>query len=123
MRNRAKDDAYRLLAERSLVQTERYLRQGRRFMGLTVGELAEQFVLAFRGVAEQPDRWPSEQVSDITAEFELRRIEPPYEQVAAETAIIEDHVKEWYRSASRERFDWISAALEAELAALAKRMN
>ena len=91
-----------ILADSRVEQTRDYLARGRRFRGLTAGELAEQYVEAFRAWTAAPAegrRWHS----DTAAEFELRGLDPPAEAIAEELSAFTKQIAQSFETLSEER--------------------
>jgi hypothetical protein len=69
-----------LLQSDAMDRTADYCRRGRAYGTLSAEELLEKFIAAFNAMADQPtdpDRRARE--SDLSSEFRLRGMEPPYE--------------------------------------------
>ena len=76
-----------LLADELMNQMRDYLARGRRFSGSTLQILHQDWVTSVRGLFGDRDRKHEREYHDLTAEFQLRKIEPLYEPVRP---IIED---------------------------------
>jgi hypothetical protein len=107
-----------LLADELMNQMRDYLARGRRFSGSTLQTLHRDWVTSVRGLFGDRDRKHERNYHDLTAEFQLRKIEPLYEPVRL---IIEDFEVEVMRRlnsrvkpVSRELEDKIEEVLREE---------
>jgi len=73
------------MANEQVDQIADYANRGRVYERLTDGELAQKWIQAFRLFANAPadERRRAIEI-DLKAEFQLRSIEPPYDQVRSE---------------------------------------
>lgn len=122
-RNPAREAAFQLLAKQDVDSIDSYLRRGRRFSALTAPELSDKFVSEMRRCASAPQDWPSQQQSDLTAEFALRGLEPPFEQVVDEMDRIAEHLRAAFAAASEDGLSKVHEAVERDWAALRKHWN
>jgi hypothetical protein len=76
-----------LLADELMNQMRDYLGRGRRFSDSTLQILHRDWVTSIRGLFGDRDRTHEQDYCDLTAEFQLRKIEPLYEPIRP---IIED---------------------------------
>ena len=83
-----------LLANELMNQMRDYLARGRRFSGSNIQALHRDWVASIRGLFGDRDRKHERDYHDLTAEFQLRKIEPLYEPVRP---IIEDFEAEVMR--------------------------
>ena len=84
-RTEADRDVELFLANEQVDQIADYASRGRAYERLTDGELAEKWINAFRQFADAPSDERRRAIEmDLKAEFRLRRIEPPYDQVRSE---------------------------------------
>jgi hypothetical protein len=74
------------LQNKSMEQMQDYLARGRRFTGLDVRELAEDWIIAVRSWLAHKDHTNERMMDDLAAELRLRRGEPPYLAVEQELA-------------------------------------
>jgi hypothetical protein len=107
-----------LLADELMNQMNDYLTHGRRFEGSNLQALHRDWVASVRGLFGDRDRKHERNYYDLTAEFQLRKIEPLYEPVRP---IIEDFEAEVMRRlnlgvklVSRELKDKIDKVLREE---------
>jgi hypothetical protein len=70
-----------LLADELMNQMRDYLARGRRFGGSNLQALHRDWVASVRGLFGDRDRKHERDYYDLTAEFQLRKIEPLYEPV------------------------------------------
>jgi hypothetical protein len=70
-----------LLADKLMNQMRDYLARGRRFSGSSLQTLHRGWVASIRGLFGDRDRTHEQDYYDLTAEFQLRKIEPLYEPV------------------------------------------
>jgi hypothetical protein len=62
-----------------------YISRGRKFETIDLGQLQLMWVSAFKAFAAEPtDPIPNQLHTDLTSEYDLRRIDPPYDQIAAD---------------------------------------
>ena len=81
----AERDVELFMANEQVDQIAHYASRGRIYQGLTDGELAEKWIHAFRLFADAPFDARRRAIEiDLKAEFQLRSIEPPYDQVRSE---------------------------------------
>ena len=84
-RTEADRDVELFMANEQVDQIADYASRGRVYERLTDGELAEKWIQAFRLFADAPSDERRRAIEiDLKAEFQLRRIEPPYDQVRSE---------------------------------------
>ena len=83
-----------LLANELMNQMRDYLARGRRFSDSNIQALHRDWVASIRGLFGDRDRKHERDYHDLTAEFQLRKIEPLYEPVRP---IIEDFEAEVMR--------------------------
>jgi hypothetical protein len=84
-RTEADRDVELFLANQQVDQIADYASRGRVYERLTDGELAEKWIHAFRQFADAPSDERKRAIEiDLKAEFQLRSIEPPYDQVRSE---------------------------------------
>jgi hypothetical protein len=107
-----------LLVNELMNQMRGYLARGRRFSASSIQELHRDWVTSIRGLFGNRDRKHERDYHDLTAEFQLRKIEPLYEPVRP---IIEDFEVEVMRRlnlgakpVSRELEDKIEEVLREE---------
>jgi hypothetical protein len=107
-----------LLANELMNQMRDYLARGRRFGDSSIQALHRDWVASIRGLFGDRDRKHERDYHDLTAEFQLRKIEPLYEPVRP---IIEDFEAEVMRrlnlgakTVSRELDDKIDEVLREE---------
>jgi hypothetical protein len=70
-----------LLADELMNQMRDYLVRGRRFRDSTLQTLHRDWITSIRGLFGDRDRTHEQDYYDLTAEFQLRKIEPLYEPV------------------------------------------
>ena len=84
-RTEADRDVELFMANEQVDQIADYANRGRIYERLTDGELAEKWIQAFRRFADGPSDERRRAIEiDLKAEFQLRRTEPPYDQVRSE---------------------------------------
>ena len=79
--HRAKKNIYAFLIHRSLEQRRSYLARGRRFLVLDVGQLSKSWITAVKNWLARKDQASEITMDDLTAELQLRGLEPPYDAV------------------------------------------
>ena len=79
--HRAKENIYAFLRHRSIEQRRSYLARGRRFLVLDVGQLSKSWITAVKNWLARKDRASEITMDDLTAELQLRGLEPPYDAV------------------------------------------
>ena len=79
--HRAKKNIYAFLPRRSTEQRRSYLARGRRFIILDVGQLSKSWITAVKNWLARKDRASEITMDDLTAELQLRGLEPPYDAV------------------------------------------
>jgi hypothetical protein len=84
--HRAKKHIYAFLQRRSIEQRRSYLAGGRRFVVLDVGQLNKSWITAVKNWLARKDRASEITMDDLTAELQLRGLEPPYDAVKQELA-------------------------------------
>jgi hypothetical protein len=84
--------AHHLLADQSISKAQSYLKRGRIFEATSDGDLRAQFISAFREYVVDLRQKPKnhEMMNDLQAEYDLRGIEPPYEELVAEMKILKN---------------------------------
>jgi hypothetical protein len=91
------------LAKGTADQLVSYLSRGRRFGKLEETDLTREYVEIMRAWAATPtDPTCRSQISDVTAEYELRRLQPPGDLVSAEWDIIKAAVSRVVEGMSEE---------------------
>jgi hypothetical protein len=93
------DDNEMLLAylkNEGMDATADYMRRGRHLANVDIGELNAQWIASFKdwvanlGQGQEYDQRPRE---DIESEMQVRGLQPPYESVAEESAVIKAALK------------------------------
>jgi hypothetical protein len=79
--HRAKKNIYAFLQRRNIDQRRSYLARGRRFIVLDVGQLSKSWITAVKNWLARKDRASEITMDDLTAELQLRGLEPPYDGV------------------------------------------
>ena len=79
--HRAKKNIYAFLQRRNIDQRRSYLARGRRFIVLDVGQLSKSWITAVKNWLARKDRASEITMDDLTAELQLRGLEPPYDAV------------------------------------------
>ncbi len=74
------------LQNKNMEQRQDYLTRGRRFAGLEVGLLNEDWIAAVRNWLVRKDRTTERMMDDLAAELRLRGLEPKYDAVKKELA-------------------------------------
>jgi hypothetical protein len=87
-----------LLAGELMNQMCDYLARGRRFSGSTLQTLHLDWVNSVRGLFGDRDRTHEQDYYDLTAEFQLRKIEPLYEPVRPIIEAFEAEIMRWLNS-------------------------
>lgn len=96
------------LAKSEMDDTAVYLQAGRAHQGLAVAALEELFVNAFRAwalAASSGQRYDHTRLDGIRAEFRLRGIEPAYDRVKLEMALLTESAKRAYDRMTPEQVD------------------
>ena len=107
-----------LLANELMNQMRDYLARGRRFSDSNIQELHRDWVASISGLFGDRDRKHERDYHDLTAEFQLRKIEPLYEPVRPIVEAFEAEVMRRLNSrdkpVSRELKDKIEEVLRQE---------
>jgi hypothetical protein len=74
-------------------ETAAYLLRGRRFSALAADALNREWTVAFKSWAAGDRAAAQPRLDDLSAELRLRKLEPPYDTVAAETAALQDELR------------------------------
>ena len=102
-RTQADRDVELFLANEQVDQIADYASRGRLYERLTDGELAEKWIHAFRLFADAPSDERRRAIEiDLKAEFQLRGIEPPYDQVRSEINRIVDSMSSGFETMKRD---------------------
>ena len=99
--HRAKNNIYAFLQRRSIERRRSYLARGRRFVVLDVGQLSKSWITAVKNWLARKDRASEITMDDLTAEWRLRGLEPPYDAVKQELAARFAGMDETQRKAGR----------------------
>ena len=123
-------DVELFLANEQVDQIVDYASRGRLYERLTDGELAEKWIHAFRLFADAPSDERRRAIEiDLKAEFQLRGIEPPYDQVRSEINRIVDSMSSGLETMKRDDPDMVDEMNEefqhdiADLKARIKQSN
>ena len=85
-------DVEAFLAESGMERVRRYLVQGRRFEALNGADLRSEWIAAFKKIADSPvDPEFRKRVDDLQDEMELRKFNPPYDEVRKEFDVFIAH--------------------------------
>jgi hypothetical protein len=107
-----------LLADELMNQMRNYLVRGRHFSDSTLQTLHRDWITSIRGLFGDHDRTHEQDYYDLTAEFQLRKIEPLYEPVRpiieAFEAEIMRRLNSRVKPVSRELEDKIEEVLREE---------
>jgi hypothetical protein len=107
-----------LLTNELMNQMRDYLARGRRFSDSNLQELHRDWVASIRGLFGDRDRKHERDYHDLTAEFQLRKIEPLYEPVRpiieAFEADVVRRLNSGAKTVSRELEDKIEEVLREE---------
>ena len=129
-RTEADRDVELFLANERVDQIADYASRGRLYERLTDGQLAEKWIHAFRLFAHAPsDERRRAMEIDLKAEFQLRGIEPPYDQVRSEINRIVDNMSSGFETIKRDDPDMVDEMNEefqqdiADLKARIKQSN
>jgi hypothetical protein len=129
-RTEADRDVELFLANEQVNQIADYASRGRLYERLTDGELAEKWIHAFKLFADAPSDERRRAIEiDLKAEFRLRNIEPPYDQVRPEINRIVDDMSSGFETIKRDDPDMIDEMNEefqqdiADLKARIKQSN
>jgi hypothetical protein len=88
------EDFWSFVAEGRTESTRRYLEEGRRFKSLSDTDLRSQWISAWRRRAASPTNPDIGKLADdLEAEMEIRKIEPPHDEVKAELEAFIAHVR------------------------------
>jgi hypothetical protein len=122
---KARDDVLAFLIENGMERVLGYLQEGRRFEALDGADLRSEWIAAFKVIAGNPvDPEFRKRFADLQDEMELRRIEPPYDEVKKELDAFVDHATQLYErlKADPERLAEVNQELQADIDAVkAKR--
>ena len=84
-----KEDFMAFVLEGTMEKARKYLHEGRQFESLNSADLRSQWISAYKKLAASLTNPESlKLVDDLQAEMEIRRIEPPYDDVKAEAEAI-----------------------------------
>ena len=129
-RTDADRDVELFMANEQVDQIADYANRGRVYERLTDGELAQKWIQAFRLFANAPSDERRRAIEiDLKAEFRLRNIEPPYDQVRPEINRIVDDMSSGFETIKRDDPDMIDEMNEefqqdiADLKARIKQSN
>lgn len=91
------------IGDKRLQDVEDYVRRGRLLSGVPTEELMSRWVSLFKYWAFQPALVePSHEYTDTESELQIRKIEPPFEQVEAEFKMIQDKTRIAYEAARKD---------------------
>ena len=79
--HRVNKNIYAFLPRRNIDQRRSYLARGRRSIVLDVGQLSKSWITAVKNWLARKDRASEITMDDLTAELQLRGLEPPYDVV------------------------------------------
>ena len=129
-RTEADRDVELFLANEQVDQIADYASRGRIYERLTDGELAEKWIHTFRLFADAPSDERRRAIEiDLKAEFQLRNIEPPYDQVRSEINRIAENMSSGFETMKRDHPDAVDEIYEefqqdlADLKARIKQSN
>jgi len=74
-------------------ETRDYLTRGRAHAHVPEDALKDNWVKAFKTWFLSRDKLAQRDADDLTAELRLRRLEPPYERIAAESEVMADEIR------------------------------
>jgi len=120
-------DVELFLANEQMDQIADYASRGRVYERLTEGELVEKWIHAFRLVADAPSDEHGRAIeTDLRAEFQLRRIEPPYDQVRSEINRVVEGMSSGFEIMKRDdpdAVDEMNEELQQDIADLKARIK
>ena len=129
-RTEADRDVELFLANQQVDQIADYASRGRVYERLTDGELAEKWINAFRQFADAPSDERRRAIeTDLKAEFRLRSIEPPYDQVRSEINRVAENMSSGFEAMKNDDPDAVDEMYEefqqdvADLKARIKQSN
>jgi hypothetical protein len=126
-RTDAERDVELFLANEQVDQIADYASRGRAYERLTDGELAEKWIHAFRLFADAPSDERRRAIEiDLKAEFQLRSIEPPYDQVRSDINRIVKNTSSSFETMKRndpDGVDEINEEFQQDLADLKARIK
>src|SRR5262245_10602077 len=129
-RTEADRDVELFLANERVDQIADYASRGRLYERLTDGELAEKWIYTFRLCADAPsDQRRRATEIDLKADFQLRNIEPPYDQVTQEINRFVENMSSGFETMKRDDPDAVDEIYEefqqdiADLKARIKQSN
>jgi hypothetical protein len=121
-RTEADRDVELFLANQQVDQIADYASRGRVYERLTDGELAEKWIHAFRQFADAPSDERKRAIEiDLKAEFQLRSIEPPYDQVRSEINRVVANMSSGFET--EKRVDEIYEEFQQDIADLKARIK
>jgi hypothetical protein len=120
-------DVDTFLACQEMDRAAEYLSRGRIYRGLTDEQLADEWIAAFKGMAEIPADQSRKAIEDeLRAEFKLRKVKPPFRKVKSDldrlTSSIASSIEAMQRD-DPERFAKINRDLERDIADLKARIK
>jgi hypothetical protein len=126
-RTEADRDVELFLANEQVDQIADYASRGRIYERLTDAELAEKWIHAFRLFADAPSDERRRAIEiDLKAEFQLRNIEPPYNQVRLEINRIVENMSSGLETMKRDdpdAVDEINEEFQQDVADLKARIK
>jgi hypothetical protein len=129
-RTEADRDVELFLANEQVDQIADYASRDRVYERLTDGELAEKWIHTFRLFADAPSDERRRAIEiDLKAEFQLRSIEPPYDQVRSEINRVVANMSSDFETMKRDDPDAVDEIYEefqqdiADLKARIKQSN
>ena len=96
-----KDMIENAFANSALEAAKNYMQRGRLHAHLTDADLKSPFMEAFRAWAASP-RSDRTALDDLTAEYFLRKLEPPYDELTPEIDAIAEQTKALYKDITDE---------------------
>ena len=121
-RTEADRDVELFLANEQVDQIADYASRGRVYERLTDGELAEKWIHTFRLFADAPSDERRRAIEiDLKAEFQLRSIEPPYNQVRSEINRVVANMSSGFET--EKRVDEIYEEFQQDIADLKARIK
>jgi DNA polymerase II large subunit len=115
------DDVEAFLIDRKTERTRRYVHEGRRFKSVTDDDLRAKWIAAFKERSANPLHPElGKRSEDLQAEMEIRKIEPPSDEVKAEAEAFIAHVRRGMEHLNAEELEADIDAVKAKRDSSAK---
>jgi hypothetical protein len=101
-----------------------YAARGRKFADLSVTELSNAWVQAFKACANSiHDHNLRSTQSDYASEFQLRGLVPPQELVQDDVETLTDNIKKWIESLTQDQEDELEHRVERDFEAFQTKID